>query len=118
MLGFLFEHYMYTSSGYSINRTWLTDINKIRNGGVMSTDRQIFYKQKCKSAFSGWLLNHIINVGSNGRRQMFYLTFLLKYYGLSRDGIVIMSRYGFGVTLDMFDELRSMYKAGSDGIAW
>ena len=55
----------------------------------------------------------MMNVGSNGRRQMFYITFLLHYFGLSREGINILSKYGYSVTLDMFDYLRRSYRAGS-----
>jgi hypothetical protein len=114
-LGFLFEYYMHCCSGYAINRKWCADVYTINVDGVnvMPDDRQEYYKNACLSQYCGWLLNHILCIGSNGRRQMFYLTFVLHYFGLSRDGIDILSKYGYSVTLDMFDTLRDMYKLGS-----
>ena len=116
-LGFLFEYYLYVSAGYAVNRAWIADVSRIPDGQQMSDARQVYFRTQCGASFSGWLLNHMCSIGSNGRRQMFYITFVLHYFGLSRDGITILSNYGYGVTLDMFDTLRKMYSAGSSGLS-
>ena len=116
-LGFLFEYYMYVASGYSIHREWSSELNNLEHGTVLDDDRQIYYANHCKSYFCGLLYNHLLTIGSNARRQTFYLTFLLNYYGLSRQGIEILSRYGYGVTLDMYDTLRKQYQTDSSEMA-
>ena len=108
---------MYAASGYSINRQWCRDLNRLDDGAILSEDRQDYYSDYCKSYFCGWLYNHILTIGSNARRQMFYITFTLNFHGLSRHGIEILSRYGYGVTLDMYDELRKLYQADSVDVA-
>lgn len=108
---------MYVASGYSINREWCSELNTLLDNTPMADTRQIYYAKHCKSYFCGWLYNHLLTIGSNARRQTFYLTFLLNYYGLSRQGIEILSRYGYGVTLDMFDNLRKQYQTDSSDMA-
>ena len=64
----------------------------------------------CVTRFVGWLLYHVGSVGTLGRSQLFYISFLNHYYGLSRDGLDINGRFGFGVTTDMFDKLRAQHE--------
>jgi hypothetical protein len=45
-------------------------------------------------------------LGSNGRKQMFYMTFVNHYFGLSRRGIKYLSRYGYATNLTRFDDMR------------
>ena len=45
---------------------------------------------------------------------MFYVTFVKNYFGLSRDGIVIDSKYGFGVPLTNFDTYTKEYISKSN----
>ena len=72
----------------------------------------IFYDilDKCSSHFSGWLLFHINSIGSLGRKQMFYITFVNHYFGLSRDGIEMNSAIGYGVNIGMYDRERKRHE--------
>jgi hypothetical protein len=54
-----------------------------------------------------------MNIGNKGKMQMFYITFCAHFFGLSRQGIDLMSKYGYGVTMDMFDDIRKKYIARS-----
>lgn len=111
LLGFLFEYYMYIASGYASNREWLRVIQGLDDEEAMSVrDQQQFFESN-KNKFVGWVLNHINLIGSNGRDQLSYITFVLHYYGLSREGIDILSKYGFGVTCAMFDKFRERHAA-------
>ena len=111
MLGFLFEYYMYIASGYSSNREWLQIMQELEDDQTMSVNDQQKFFESNKNKFVGWVLNHINLIGSNGRDQLSYLTFVLHYYGLSREGINILSKYGFGVTCAMFDKFREHHAA-------
>jgi len=109
-LGFLFEYYMFSTSGYAANRKWLADIGELVGNAPLTDVQQTSIKSDNQVMFHGWLMVQITSIGSNGRRQMFYITFIAQYYGLSREGIDLLASYGYGVTLDMFDDLRKMYK--------
>jgi len=63
--------------------------------------------------FIGWVLLHVMNIGNKGKMQMFYITFCAHFFGLSRQGIDLMSKYGYGVTMEMFDDIRKNYVARS-----
>ena len=97
---------MRTASGYTANRKWLHETSLVENGNALDDDRQNYYWNTEKSMFMGWLLFHINSIGSNGCRQLFYLTFVASYYGLSRNGVHTLSEYGYGVSTDMFDKFR------------
>jgi len=76
----------------------------------MSAADQAYFLGTDQTGFHGWLIMQINSIGNKGKRQMFYVTFIAKYFGLSREGIDIMAGYGYGVTLDMYDKLRKTYK--------
>ena len=115
--GWLFEYFMWTSSGYSGHRRWiqLITLHERNENPIFSDAFQDELIEGYGSLFMGWLLFHIGSIGSHGRRQLFYITFTNHYFGLSRQGIDILASYGYGVTLDMFDkmhkttELKSIY---------
>ena len=109
-LGYLFEHYMFSASGYAANRSWLSKVNELVDGAHLSVAYQASVLSDNQVRFHGWLLVQINSVGNKGKRQMFYVTFIAKYFGLSREGMDLLAAYGYGVTLDMFDNLRKMYQ--------
>lgn len=100
---------MYAASGYSVNRLWLSKCAVVAEGAALSTVDQVEFQRRCSVAFNGWLIMQVAGIGNAGKRQMFYLTFIAKYFGLSREGIDILATHGYGVTLDMFDRFRNMY---------
>ena len=57
----------------------------------------------------GWVLTSINSLGNNGNNQQFYISFANHYLGLSRLGICINNRYGFGVPLTAFDNMRQAH---------
>ena len=109
-MGWLFEYYMWTSSAYSAYRRWnvLLELESTQQNGQLSEEFQVELSKNYGIAFMGWLLLNVGNMGTHGRRQLFYMTFTNRYFGLSRDGINVLAQYGYGVTLDMFDK---MFKA-------
>ena len=106
--GWLFEYYLHSCSGYAVNELY----DSYLNAPDASTKSSMFVDilKKCSSHFSGWLLFHINSVGTLGRKQMFYITFVDHYFGLSRDGIELNSAIGYGVTLGMYDRERKRHE--------
>ena len=56
----------------------------------------------CIQPFVGWLLLQVASVGTNGREQLFYITFMNNYFGLSRAGIDANAKFGMGVTMHRY----------------
>jgi hypothetical protein len=67
----------------------------------------------CIQPFVGWLLLQVASIGTNGREQLFYITFMNNYFGLSRAGIDANAKFGMGVTTDMYDNLRRFHLTAS-----
>ena len=93
---------MVTTAGYSDYRTVCgldedTESNAEQRQALV--DRNV-------NTFIGWLIFHITSIGSNGRRQQFYHSFLAQYYGLSRNGIDNLHRFGYICALTAFDSMR------------
>ena len=108
-LGYLFEFYMSFASSWTGNKKWLSLCHHLPEGQAMTDDIQLQLKSQHGTRFIGWLLLHVMNTGNKGKMQMFYITFCAHFFGLSRQGIELLSKYGYGVTMDMFDDIRKMY---------
>ena len=97
------------ASSWSGNKLWLSLCHNLPEGQAITDDIQQQLKSQHGTRFIGWLLLHVMNTGNKGKTQMFYITFCAHFFGLSRQGIELMSKYGYGVTLDMFDDVRKLY---------
>ena len=102
------EFYLHSCSSYSAKATY--DEYLTATSTPMKQLLWIDILEKCKSHFSGWLLFHINSVGTSGRRQMFYITFVDHFFGLSRNGIELNSSLGYGVKLNMYDSERKRHE--------
>lgn len=96
---------MLSCAGYSAYYSWVAHYDA---PGAMSVAAQTAVLDQHGVSFLGWLLLHVGSVGTNGRQQLFYLAFAGQYHGLTRAGIDVFSRYGFSVSLDMFDRWKKM----------
>ena len=103
--GYLFEYFLWTCSGYTVFRQFQSWLAR-SEGGSLPEDVQVSLLHKLSSKFVGWLLFHVASLGNNGRKQMFYMTFVNHYFGLSREGIKTLSRYGYATNLTRFDDMR------------
>ena len=106
--GWLMEYYLHACSSWSVNALFTQYLITIDPSMKSSKFADIL--DKCSSHFSGWLVFHINSIGSVGRKQMFYITFVNHYFGLSRAGIEMNSALGYGVTLGMYDRERKNHE--------
>ena len=100
--GRLFEYYLSFHAPYEAHNKWM-DI-KGRNhpdyGGedrddIASSEEQEELLEKTQRKFHGFLISSVSTIGNNGKRQMFFHTFMAKYCGLSNSGSEAMSQLGF-----------------------
>jgi hypothetical protein len=103
--GFLFEYFMWTCSSYSAHRRWSRVVGDLLAGAPISMDDENTLISHNLRGFVGWLLFHVASIGTNGRRQLFYITFLCQYYGLSRNGVDTLASFGYGLNNTMMDEM-------------
>ena len=106
--GALFEYFTYTCGGYAAKRrmvSMLTAHGQPQSRLPTSQQQALIDENGVK--FLGWLLMHMASIGAKGRKQMFYLTFLLHYFGISREGISHLHNYGFGISLTTFDSMKA-----------
>ena len=106
--GKLFEWYMEVCAPYTQHRRWIKELTAAEGeeGFPIRTDIENDIKTCNANGFVGWCLYHLSAIGSRCRRQMFYHTFVSTYFGLSRDGVDMLSRYGFTQALRTFDDTR------------
>ena len=97
---------MNTASSYTQYRKWITTCNSVQEGDHIDFDVQYEFITSNLNSFIGWILFHIGSIGTNGKRQLFYITFTCVYFGLSRDGINALNQFGYGVPLTAFDDFR------------
>jgi hypothetical protein len=93
---------------YAQNRQWNKIVSEAQQGDGFPIHQDLQHTMKCRNAngFVGWCLYHVSAIGTASRRQMFYHTFVATYFGLSREGIDMLSRYGFTQALRTFDDTR------------
>ena len=106
--GYLFECYLYSNSSYAVNRLWYKYLSIAQDNpeGKLQLCQNEELLDQSSGHFMGYLLFALGNIGSNGRGQLFYHTLACNFYGLSRDGIHYLSRYGFAANIRSFDVLR------------
>jgi hypothetical protein len=76
-----------------INQSWLEDI---------------------KTEFYGYIIRSISSIGRNGSTQLFYITWLSQFFGLTRSGIQLHGRFGTAVALSTYDRGKKTMEAVID----
>ena len=107
--GWLMEYFIWSCGAWSVlekYKVWLKDDEDIWRDDIERETSFDKILSSCIQPFVGWLLLHVASVGTNGREQLFYITFMNNYFGLSRTGMDANAKFGMGVTTDMFDTLR------------
>ena len=110
MLGQLFVFFMSSAGSYTDNRLFSKLYSQSCTMDIpIDGDQQEYFINRCCGSYAGWLLYHLNAVGSTARRQMFYITFVSTFFGLSRSGVQLLKDHGYGVSLDMYDDYRKYY---------
>lgn len=109
--GWLFEYYLLAHASFSVHRDYKRYLRILSSNQPDETELSNLFESiisSCSTRFVGWIMISMNGHGTNGGLQIFYLTFLDHYFGLSRQGITINSKYGFGIPLTAFDSRRKV----------
>ena len=101
---------------YAQHRRWIREVLAAEGGDgfPIRADTENDMMLCNANGFVGWCLYHVSAIGARCRRQMFYHTFVATYFGLSREGVDMLSRYGFAQALRTFDDTRDDIRLSSE----
>ena len=105
--GFLFEWFMNTATPFAQYRNWRKYVAAYRESQQLNYVEEENIIADNIVIFVGWMVYTMGCVSTKGNKQMTYTTLLLQYYGLSRQGIQMMSKLGYCLPLRTFDNTRS-----------
>lgn len=108
MGGLLFECYLEGLSSFTTHKKWRSIQASVAVDNAYQADlqEQNDIVQKEKGDFHGFVLKSTANIGNTGKNQLFFLTFVAKYHGLSNMGAEILGKYGFGTMRTQYHSLK------------
>jgi hypothetical protein len=100
----LFESFFYQRAA---KRSWdsFTQANEGKERtGKLSREFEDGLFQQMQLKWYGWVLSSIHDRGVGGKEQLFYISRLVKFLGLSRSGQTLLANLGFNCTLRFSDQ--------------
>ena len=106
--GLLLEIYLHGFACDTLHRKFTRLLKVTKNTGRDSIpdDDVDGILEEYGSKIAGCLVFNLNSISTAGRYQLFYVTFIAKFYGLSRMGIIILSKYGLVSSMTYFDNKR------------
>ena len=104
--GYFFEVWLEGFSPYSTNRLFRS-LNRDRRQDerkCLQNNANLELIEKCQAQFLGFLMFSTNSVGTGARKQLFFQSFVLQFYGLSLKGMSILARLGMASTRTFFDD--------------
>jgi hypothetical protein len=104
--GQLFQAYLELLSGYTTYRMYKSALSRMKKAGSisLSVEDNKALLHRSRTLFTGYLIYHMNMVSRQAKKQQFFLNFIVKYYGLSRRGINVLSKYGYLTSLKYMDD--------------
>jgi len=105
--GRLFEMYVEDYAPDSVHKLWhriVSDCKRL-DTRMSTSDSQSLVTQLAVS-FYGYILVALRVRGSMANQQMFYMSHVTKYHGLSRLGLSILSTFGWSIPISTYDNKR------------
>ena len=106
--GWLFEVYLDGFAKTSVFRRFRTAVREAeeKKQEMIDDNECLMILDECDSCCYGWLLVNLGNLTQAGKKQSFYLMFMLRFYGLSRTGCNFLHGFGLGPSLRFYDDQR------------
>jgi hypothetical protein len=105
--GRIFEAYLQGSAGYQANRTYVQEMRHLEyDDECISEEVNIALLEDCGRKFYGWLIMNVAGIGRAGLRQLFYVSFVSQYFGLTRSGMDTLGALGFLNKTSYYDNIR------------
>lgn len=101
--GKLFEGYLSLMAGYSSHKIWRRYLAEGgRNGTPMDPEVFDVLLEAEKSRFLGYVLFTTSNIATHARDQQFYPSQVARFFGLSQQGLDMMSSFGYACSRSRF----------------
>ena len=94
--GLLLEYYLIGFAADHVHRQFISMRKETTRQGdeSISPANNVILLNAVLPQFCGWLLTNMNVLSRKAKRQLFYLAFVLKFYGLSQAGLQLLSRIG------------------------
>ena len=81
---------------------------------VLSDDQCRYLLELCGAYFYGWIIGSLYRIAKKGMLQKFFMSFLYKFYGLSRMGRTVMHQLGDAPSIRYCDAQEELLLKQSD----
>jgi hypothetical protein len=106
--GQLLEYYLWTFGGYSTHREFKRLTKQHGAAQTLFTEAEMDgLLERELGGFHGWVLKSCLSMGNLGKRQIFFTTFVARYFGLSRMGSSMLANYGFATSPSQYDTIKA-----------
>ena len=105
------ETYVLTNGSYKSRRLFKAELKKIGNDPLYDFDSEISARilENEKRGFFMFVLSCLLSRGQAGNGQMFYISLLINFRGLSRSGMKMLKALNCCVPISTFDDKLKAY---------
>ena len=109
--GALLEAYVLTNGSYKSRRLFKAQLRTISNDPLLDFDAEIgaLILENEKRGFFMFVLSGLLSRGQAGNGQMFYISLLINFRGLSRSGMKMLKALNCCVPITTFDDMLKAY---------
>jgi hypothetical protein len=100
----LFESFFYQRAAKRAWDSFTQEKEGKERTGRLSRDFEDGLFKQMQLKWYGWVLSSIHDRGVGGKQQLFYISRLVKFLGLSRSGQTLLANLGFNCTLRFSDQ--------------
>lgn len=104
--GLPFRHFILSYSGPSYYNYFLKTIGEIGEGGKLSREQMKYLVDSMGIKFYGYMLMVLGTLSAKVNPELFNLSFIAQYHGMSREGLNIFAKLGYICGLRTFDSLK------------
>jgi hypothetical protein len=101
--GELFEHFIVTQGTRKTRNSWTREITQLPLAAEVPAELQAEIIERERVGFYTFIVHALNNRGNSVTHQLFYTTMLLRFRGLSRSALTIMSNFSACVPPSTFD---------------
>ena len=103
----MFEHFLSNYAAEWLRKKWTkSKSNRLPGVQLIDIETEEFLHTKCRVDFFTWLLWACSTRGTSANRQLFYMTVLMQFRGLSRLGMQLVSCFKLTLAPSTFDRFK------------
>lgn len=103
----MFESFLEGLSSWSAHKKWKQIKARVTADpeDQATPEEEEHLTSKERNDFHGWVIKAVANIGNTGKHQLFFVSFVAKYHGISNMGNEILAQYGYGTQRSQYTTL-------------